>query len=89
MEFLENQLNLDPNLIPIEMAHRLGHPMIVRQGSRITRRPLIVAFRNFRDTELILEKANALCGANSRIERDLPVQIKKMREKSYGLNINI
>ena len=56
MEYLENELNLVPNLIPTERAHRLGHPMIVCQGSRITRRPLIIVFRNFPDTELILEQ---------------------------------
>lgn len=83
MEFLENELNLDPNFIPIERAHRLGHPVIVRQGSRITRRPLIVAFRNFPDTELILEKANALRGTNFRIERDLPVEIKNARKELW------
>lgn len=85
LEFLENELDVDVSSIPIDRAHRMGHPVIVRHGPRVTRRPLIVAFRNYPDTDLILERASALRGTNFRIDRDLPMEIRNARKALWPL----
>lgn len=88
IQFLENELGIDTSTIHIDRVHRLGQPIIVRQGARLTRRPLIVAFRNYPDTELILDKARALRGTIFRVERDLPIEIKNARKELWPMYKN-
>ena len=55
--FLADRLNLNPQNIYISRAHRLGPRKI---GIRNPRRPIIVNFRDFCDTEMIMDRVHLL-----------------------------
>ena len=55
-DFLSNELDLNPDFICIDRAHRIGR----RSARGISRRPIIVAFRDYQDTVRIMERANRL-----------------------------
>ena len=65
----------------LERAHRLGPRNI---GHRNRPRPIIVAFRDYNDTELILEKAFHLKGSNYAVSRDYPQEISSARKSLWG-----
>ena len=74
--FLLEQLNIDTSMY-IHRAHRLGRFTLNKT------RPIIVAFRDFGDTELIMSKANKLRGSQYGISRDYPMEIVKARQKLW------
>lgn len=76
-EFLEDQLQFDvaKGSIVIDRAHRLGK----RRNMELSRRPVIVAFRDFADTERILSRGYLLKGTRFGVDRDYPMEINKAR----------
>ena len=61
----------------IDRAHRLGR---YKHGSN---RPIIVAFRDFTDTQSILSSANKLKDTNYSINRDFPQEIVSARKSLW------
>ena len=76
-DFLEDQLQLDDarSSIVIDRAHRLGK----RRNRAFSRRPIIVAFRDFADTERVLSRGYLLKGTRFGVDRDYPMEINKAR----------
>ena len=75
-DFLSNELDLNPDFICIDRAHRIGK----RYARGISRRPIIVAFRDYYDTVRIMERANMLRNTRFGIDRDYPAEISKARK---------
>ncbi|MEW8548703.1 MAG: hypothetical protein AB2693_34815 [Candidatus Thiodiazotropha sp.] len=83
-EFLCDKLGLDSEAICIQRAHRIGKPQrrqtFIGRSVRPRHRPLIVAFRDFQDVELILSNASKLQGTSFGINRDYPQEIVAARK---------
>ena len=75
-EFLFHELELDYRDICIDRAHRIGK----RRGSGISRRPIIVAFRDYQDTVCIMDRAYKLKGSRYGLDRDYPHEISSARK---------
>ena len=63
-------------IICIDRAHRIGK----RFSRGISRRPIIVAFRDYYDTVRIMERAKMLRDTHYGIDRDYPAEISKARK---------
>ena len=79
-EFITDNLDLDPRRMYLTRAHRLGPREI---GYRNPRRPIIVNFRDFCDTEMIMERAYMLKNTRFSIGYDLPKEINVARKKLW------
>ena len=75
-DFIYNELDLDADTMCIDRAHRIGK----RAVRGISRRPIIVAFRDFQDTECIMNNASKLRGSRFGIDRDYPTEISSARK---------
>ena len=73
-------LNLDPSTMYLTRAHRLGPRRI---GIRNPRRPIIVNFRDFCDTQSIMERAYVLRNTSFSVGYDLPKEINDARKKLW------
>ena len=73
-EFLYDQFDIEAERIVIERAHRLGP-----WKRTVRKRPIIVAFRDYPSTELILNEAYQLRGTRYSIDKDYPAEIVKAR----------
>lgn len=92
-DFLGDKLGLDPDAICIQRAHRIGTRSYMRGGRGQGRgqesyasvlgkhRPIIAAFRDYQDVELILSNAKNLKGTNYGINRDYPQEIVTARKE--------
>ena len=76
--FLRVHLKIDLDMY-IERAHRLGKPKIG------TTRPIIVAFRDYQDTELIMGNTRKLKGTLLSVNRDYPTEIIEARRDLYPM----
>ena len=83
--FLGDKLGLDPDAIFIQRVHRLGRRSKWRgmRGQEAKHRPIIAAFRDFPDVELILANAKKLKGTTYGINRDYPKEIANARRDLY------
>ena len=83
-EFMGDKLGLDAEVICIQRAHRVGRPQyrqnVIGRSVRARHRPLIVAFRDYQDVELILSNAYNLHGTPFGINRDYPQEIIAARK---------
>ena len=83
-QFLADHLTLDPDTIFIQRAHRMGRFKHTRgrpgHPVEIKNRPLIAAFRDYPDVELILSNVNKLIGTHFGINRDFPQEIVSARK---------
>ena len=83
-QFLADHLELDPDSIFIQRAHRMGRFQNTRgrpgQPVQIKARPLIAACRDYPDVELILSNVRKLAGSNFGINRDFPQEIVNARK---------
>ena len=76
MNFLLNELDIDPECICIERAHMLGSTRNVSPRYRNDpKRPIIVRFRDNFGTETVLERAYKLKGTSFRLNSDYPREI--------------
>ena len=80
-DFFQNQLDLDPDRIYLARAHRLG---VKKPNLRGQRRPIIVNFRDFRDTEVIMSRAYMLRNTRFSIDYDLPKEIGDARKRLWS-----
>ena len=48
------------------------------------KRPIIVCFRDYNDTELVMEQAYPLRGSAFRLDRDYPKEISQARKDLYS-----
>lgn len=76
-QLLSEHLGLDPSTIYIARAHRLGVPSRDRHHQR---RPIIVNFRDFGDTEMIMHNAKKLKNTPYSVDYDLPKEIQTARK---------
>ena len=86
-EFLGDKLGLDADAITIQRAHRIGKPQhrqnVIGRAVRIRHRPLIVAFRDCQDVELVLSHANRQQGTPFGVNRDYPQEIIAARKPLF------
>ena len=80
LDFLDHKLEFDlhSNPIVIDRAHRLGKSQ--RLPGAGARRPIIVAFRDYVDTERIIGRAYLLKNSRFGIDRDYPKEIAAARQ---------
>ena len=85
-EFLRDKLELDPDTIVIQRAHRIGRRSVPRRnviGRAVNtpkHRPLIAALRDYQDVELILSNTGKLRGTRFGVNRDYPQEIINARK---------
>lgn len=77
-DFIVDRLNITQDMY-LERAHRLGS----LKANQSRPRPIIVAFRDFYDTELILQAAPELKGSQYSVCRDYPNEISEARNKLW------
>ena len=75
--FIRDKLRIDQDMY-LERAHRLG------RFDPSKTRPIIVAFRDYCDTELILQEASNLRGTELGVSRDYPNEISKARQSLWA-----
>lgn len=83
VNFLKDEMQVDVSAEQIVRAHRLGSLARSRAKYMVTRRPLIVAFRDYAVIELIMGSAKCLKGTFFRIERDYPTEIADARQRLW------
>lgn len=78
-------IDLDPDAIFVQRAHRLGRLKSHRPGPsvQVKHRPLIANFRDYPDVELILSNAKKLKGTQYGINRDYPNEIVQARKPLF------
>ena len=77
-DFIADNLNIHDNMY-LERAHRLGS----LKQNQSKPRPIIVAFRDYYDTEMILQAAPDLKNTNYSVCRDYPKEITEARNKLW------
>ena len=89
--FMRDQLfsgdrDFDPSReMCIERAHRLGSLRSESyRGKSDPKRPIIVRFRDYNDTELVMERAYRLRGSVFSLDRDYPKEIAQARKELYS-----
>ena len=84
-DFLELELEMIITSSQIARAHRLGSLMRASSRYAVTRRPVIVAFKDYTLTETIMNAASKLSGSGFRIERDYPMEIAEARQRLWPM----
>ena len=79
-DFIKNELDLDSDKMYLARAHRLGNR---KHNVRVQKRPLIVNFRDFCDTEAVMSKAFLLRGTPFSVDYDLPKEINQARKSLW------
>lgn len=82
-EFLWNELGVDSEDLYINRYHRLGslHKAKRRQQTDMPRRPIILAFQDYKDIGRILDAAYMLRGSRYSITKDYPKEIVAARQR--------
>ena len=84
VDFLMEEMQLEISESHIARAHRLGSLRKSRSRYEVTRRPIIVAFKDYSMTQTILNEAKRLQGKGYRVERDFPVEIAEARRSLWA-----
>lgn len=72
-------MDLDPDRVSIERAHRVPTSRAFnRPGDQ--KRPIIVKFRDYPNTDLVMEHAYRFKGTSFRVDRDYPKEIADARK---------
>ena len=79
-DLIQRHLDINAGKMYIARAHRLGPRKI---GQRNPKRPIIVNFRDFCDTELIMSRAHLLKQTPFSVAYDLPKEINEARKKLW------
>lgn len=74
-QFIRNELNLDPEPMCIQRAHRLDKSPVRGRGVGLKHRPIIESFRDFTSVELLLANAYRLKNKHFGIYLDSPKEI--------------
>ena len=82
-EFLWKEMRIDSDDLYIGRVHRLGpfHKAEQRQRTDNPRRPIIIAFEDYKSTETVLSSAYMLKGSNFSVTRDYPKEIVAARQR--------
>ena len=80
-EFLWNEMQIDSDDFYIERAHRLGSLYRAKQKNITPKRPIIVEFFEFKNTETVMKAAFRLKGTNFSVSRDFPMEIVSARKR--------
>lgn len=82
-EFLWQEMCIDSDELYIGRVHRLGsfHKAKQRQRTDNPRRPIIIAFEDYKSTETVLSAAYMLKGSNFSVTRDYPKEIVTARQR--------
>lgn len=83
-QFLSDFFDLDLNSMGFQRIHRLGSIAKARTMTQYPRRPIIVAFIDYRDTETIMSKAFRLAGTQYGVDRDHPKEIAEARKSLWN-----
>ena len=73
MSFVSMQMDIHDAIV-INRAHRLG------RFKKDLNRPIIVAFRDYADTELIMSSARSIANTGYGVSRDYPLEITQARK---------
>ena len=79
-DLIQRHLDINAGEMYMARAHRLGPRKI---GQRNPKRPIIVNFRDFCDTELIMSRAHMLKNTPFSVAYDLPKEINEARKKLW------
>ena len=79
-DLIHRHMDIDAGRMYIARAHRLGPRKI---GQRSPKRPIIVNFRDFCDTETIMSKAHMFKNTPFSVAYDLPKEINEARKKLW------
>lgn len=84
---MEHELEIDTSNMCIDRAHRIGS---VKHNNRSQglhgfdpKRPIIVKFRDYIDTETVMSKAYKLRSTRFGVDRDYPREIAEARKHLY------
>ena len=80
-QFIKNELDLDADNMYLARAHRLGP---VKIGYGLRKRPLIVNFRDYCDTEAIMRNAHMLRRTPFSVDYDYPKEISTARKAIWS-----
>lgn len=80
-EFIKNQFDLDSDKMYLARAHRLGAR---KNNNRNQRRPIVVNFRDYCDTEAIMSRAYMLKDTPFSVDYDLPKEISVARKALWS-----
>lgn len=83
ISFLTGEMQLDISSDQIARAHRLGSLIRSKASYQVPRRPIIVAFKDYSVTEMIMKAAKCLKGSRYRVERDFPNEIAEARQRLW------
>ena len=83
VDFLSEEMAMEISPIVIARAHRLGSLQRFRSRQHVSRRPIIVAFKDYSLTEQIMTNARRLRGTNFRVEKDFPAEIAEARKNLW------
>lgn len=82
LNFMARDMGIDTGGMVIDRAHRVGAITQIHKLNRTDpKRPVIARFRDYRDTEHILERSHKLKGTKFRIDRDYPKEIVEARKR--------
>lgn len=76
--FMLYEMDIDPDCVSVERAHRVPMFLPPNQGDR--KRPIIVKFRDYPNTDLVMRHAYKLKGTGFRVDRDYPREIADARK---------
>ena len=79
-DFLQNRLEIDSRQLYIARCHRLGRLI---PHKTFQNRPIIVNFRDFGDTELVMSKVRMLKGSQFSVDYDFPREIQEARGRLW------
>lgn len=80
-QFIKNELDLDSDKMYLARAHRLGP---VKKSVGLVKRPLIVNFRDYCDTQAIMSNAHLLRGKPFSVDYDFPKEITTARKTLWN-----
>jgi len=83
-QFLYDQFDLDLDTMGFQRIHRLGSIVKARRLTQHPKRPIIVAFIDYRDTEYIMSHAYRLAGTYYGVDRDHPREIAEARKSLWN-----
>lgn len=82
--FLSDELDINTSNMCIERAHRLG--ALRKQTNGDQKRPIIVRFNDYNDTEYIMSNVYKLKHTPFGVDRDYPHEIAQARRELYQSN---
>lgn len=83
VDFLSVEMNIQISQSDIVRAHRLGSLRQYKSRFQITKRPIIVAFKEYSLVERIMDNVRCLWGKGYRVEKDFPTEIAEARRNLW------